>query len=435
MKVHNGVPVQLAAASRFAADEDQKFFVYDPAEYEPRFEGEFASCQRKGADMMFLQSLLHHRRRTLNHTEASLVVVPCLFESHRHCHVADKRDAPVGSKAAVGSKATTSLLQPSRTFSEFSEDNENEVIPWTVSLDNGTSECLAKVMNSTVYQANWGADHLFLAADYAMNFLSATDADKFVNMTVGQIEVTDEIERAIADRKSSALPRCSVVVPYASDVDLIQEPPDRSFEQWNLRPNVLNYRFEQRRYGLWCKLASGKGHPCRGSKDRTDLRQSSLKVGADWEQFGLPGSPNIVSERVPLENYSSELHQSKFCLVVAGDTASSHSYFDAVAAGCIPILISDRWDALAVPMAHGSAGIVQGGINFSTFTLRLAENLFMEDPHALLERLSSLLSDETELRSLVNALYDNQKFLLWAMPGNTVSSRVLSSAMRCVKLD
>lgn len=39
---------------------------------------------------------------------------------------------------------------------------------------------------------------------------------------------------------------------------------------------------------------------------------------------------------------SSGMHNSKFCLNIAGDTPSSNRLFDAIASHCVPVIISDE---------------------------------------------------------------------------------------------
>ena len=64
------------------------------------------------------------------------------------------------------------------------------------------------------------------------------------------------------------------------------------------------------------------------------------------------------SEAQEFESYAARMRSATFCLVVAGDTLSSRRLFDAVVAGCIPVLVSPpntlpfestvRWDDFVV---------------------------------------------------------------------------------------
>ena len=49
---------------------------------------------------------------------------------------------------------------------------------------------------------------------------------------------------------------------------------------------------------------------------------------------------NYVS---PTEAFA-EMQKSTFCLVPRGDTPSSRRFFSAIAAGCIPVLITDDYE-------------------------------------------------------------------------------------------
>jgi len=69
-----------------------------------------------------------------------------------------------------------------------------------------------------------------------------------------------------------------------------------------------------------------------------------------------PPNPN------PPARYVTELLQSKCCLHLRGDTTTSRRVFDAVAAGCVPVLISDHmhlpfanqldWDAFSITITE-----------------------------------------------------------------------------------
>ena len=64
--------------------------------------------------------------------------------------------------------------------------------------------------------------------------------------------------------------------------------------------------------------------------------------------------------------YDEKMQSSKFCLVLRGDTTSSKRFFSAVAAGCVPVVISD---GLRLPFAD--VGIV----DYSSFVLFFPESI------------------------------------------------------------
>ena len=57
-----------------------------------------------------------------------------------------------------------------------------------------------------------------------------------------------------------------------------------------------------------------------------------------------------------LTRYIGELHRSKFCLCLPSDTMWSLTFYEALVAGCVPVLFDDNqaWDILH-PSSCGAA--------------------------------------------------------------------------------
>ncbi|KAL1522962.1 hypothetical protein AB1Y20_017926 [Prymnesium parvum] len=77
------------------------------------------------------------------------------------------------------------------------------------------------------------------------------------------------------------------------------------------------------------------------------------------------------------------LHQCKFCLVPRGVTPSSRRFFEALAAGCVPVLLSDDF---LVPFV-GSTGGLLSMRTLESFTVRVAEDEFEHLPQRLREAM------------------------------------------------
>eukprot|EP00448_Togula_jolla_P038834 CAMPEP_0170641842 /NCGR_PEP_ID=MMETSP0224-20130122/40998_1 /TAXON_ID=285029 /ORGANISM="Togula jolla, Strain CCCM 725" /LENGTH=472 /DNA_ID=CAMNT_0010972491 /DNA_START=39 /DNA_END=1458 /DNA_ORIENTATION=- len=394
------------------------FYVYDPDHYEPRFSGSLANCLRKGGDYMFLETLLKHPMRQSDPAKADVVVVPCLFESYRRCTTTNHAEKPPAGPDGVVSGG---LSNPEEHPEDFEE------IPWRKAFDNASAECLAKVQTSETYRRTNGRDHLFVAADWTMNFGKTLQTEFFKNMTVGRIEIVDQIAAAVAHREAGPTQaRCSVVVPYASDIAYVEDDLSNStFEEWETRPKVASFRFEERMYILFCG-----GRPCPGAYDSTPLRQRSLLMG---EQLGEHSG--IAVGRVGIEQYAWEISQAKFCLVIRGDTPSSHAFYDALAANCIPVIISDRWADVAVPFAHGRNWDARDGLDISRFTININEGTWMTDMDQVGTVLWKIISNTTLARQHYDAMQEARYKLLWAMPHNRVADYVLESTKRCINDD
>jgi len=91
-------------------------------------------------------------------------------------------------------------------------------------------------------------------------------------------------------------------------------------------------------------------------------------------KVGEPGCPSKVTSK---ETAAAEMYHSTFCLVPRGDTPDSSRLYDAIACGCIPIIISDRF--------HGA---FPDAIDYARFTLRVTERDFLADPVGSLRRLT-----------------------------------------------
>lgn len=384
------------------------FYMYDIEEFEPRFFDRFSGCPRKGADYMFVDSLRKHPKRTWWWPDADVIVVPCLFETYRRC-----------------SSHNTAERPPS--FLQVADMPENyEAIPWRKAFDDQTQRCLAKVAESDAFKMTGGKRHFFLAADWSMQFGRTLQQQLFKNMTIGRIEGIDVQEAQTSNRHFDLEAGCSVVVPFASDVAYKKDWNQRaSFEEWVNRPNLVSFRFEDRQYTLFCNQTR-----CKGAVDATPLRKQALALRRVVGDRAL-----IHLGRTSVSRYAAELHESKFCLVVRGDTPSSHAFYDALAAGCIPVLVSDRWGSLAAPFAHGHAGVMQGGMDFSSFTVRVPEYTWMGHVEKVADRLQAIEEDEARSKTLYHHLLKARASLLWSIPHAAVSESVLAAAWKCAHLD
>lgn len=76
-----------------------------------------------------------------------------------------------------------------------------------------------------------------------------------------------------------------------------------------------------------------------------------------------------------------QMQSSVFCIVAKADSYSTASFYSALAAGCIPIVISD-WFVFSFPWA----------IPYSQFTIRILENDFIKDPEGCLKAIRAQYS-------------------------------------------
>jgi len=86
--------------------------------------------------------------------------------------------------------------------------------------------------------------------------------------------------------------------------------------------------------------------------------------------------------------------RSKFCLVAKGDSYSSGTFYSAIHAGCIPVVISD-WFSFAFPWI----------VPYEEFVIRLSETQFLMDPLACLQYIvNTFASDMGEMERRTKAM-------------------------------
>lgn len=112
--------------------------------------------------------------------------------------------------------------------------------------------------------------------------------------------------------------------------------------------------------------------------------------------------------------YDRQMRTAKFCLVLRGDTTSSKRFFSAVAAGCLPVVVSD---GLRLPFA------ASGMVDYSAFALFFPESVAMT-PKGLRRMLDALRALPPSTYSHMRcALHEARRYLLY-------KDRVSSSPQR-----
>ena len=133
------------------------------------------------------------------------------------------------------------------------------------------------------------------------------------------------------------------------------------------------------------------------------------------------------------------MRRAKYCLVPRGDTPSSSRFYDAVACGCVPVVISDAFElAFAPPPSteHGSERDSSSNsgwpLDYSSAVIRVPEAEFVRAPvEALAQRLRlhndrsgrerrealRRLSHEVDYRASGHAVADNFLAALWKEGG------------------
>jgi hypothetical protein len=111
-----------------------------------------------------------------------------------------------------------------------------------------------------------------------------------------------------------------------------------------------------------------------------------------------PDSP--VGFDVPQDKWLAGWSQSKFCLVIRGDTPSTHAFYSAIRSGCIPVVISDMLQYVGLPFMTTKLDDFAGSISeadFYSHPERVAPMLAAMDQSVIAAKLKALQSAQREL--------------------------------------
>jgi len=100
------------------------------------------------------------------------------------------------------------------------------------------------------------------------------------------------------------------------------------------------------------------------------------------------------------------------------DDPHTSRFVDALAAGCIPVIINDLWNLQVKPFAQL--------INWDAFTFQIPEMLFRRDPKAAAHWIYDW--PEIKLQRMHRALLEARQALLWDHPESLTARLALKQA-------
>lgn len=272
------------------------------------------------------------------------------------------------------------------------------------------NKCFAKVLSSRTFALAAGKRHIWVSAYWKTLFPPLLTNPSLRGIAVGTLETPDDA--ADVCRTASAAEHCQFVVPYASDVaEHLKSTRLPSFAEWNLRSNLVSYIFGKYVYKI---------NGCEHATDATPLRRKALDLKMNLIRAGL--QPNIAMGRMRINEYANTLADSKFCLVIRGDTPSTHALSDALAATCVPIIVSDRFLTVAAPF--------QEKVDYGTFTVAISEKQWTEDVSAVVQRIVSIDQNVRVKRNLFDRMLESRSMLLWEVKNSQAANLTLASAQR-----
>jgi hypothetical protein len=214
--------------------------------------------------------------------------------------------------------------------------------------------------------------------------------------------------------------RCQLTIPYSnpsfagSAEALAWREPGRSRTTlMHFRGRVMNRVRGTlvRRYGKLPSHLIEAAHPSTAA--RCNLNKCSARA---LEKVSFPTQREHVLE----------MTKSLFCIVPLGDSPPSSRLYLAIAAGCLPVIISDHFEGA---FAHA--------VPWRDFSLRVPESSVRPgtSPTAfnLTAHLQAVALETPRLRAMQLALQKHAADVLWEAPGSRVGDHALDLATSAVR--
>lgn len=265
-----------------------------------------------------------------------------------------------------------------------------------------------RLFQSPTFRRVQGRDHLFLAHFWEFSAWSSVlprlippeYLEKLEHVTCTRYEyygasrwnqqylTTTEEPKALFGKPWEPT-RYSIATPHASAPEIeIVEP---RLSSWIERPNWVFYHTREEPFH--CGATELRRLPIK----HADLFEGSIGFGLPRDQW--------------LEAWSA----SKFSLIVRGDTPGTTSFVNAVAFGCIPVIISDAFEKVVFPFKQH--------LDLNDFAITISEEQFLREPGALMPYLRSLAPVEIEAR--LSSLARAQRLLLYNHPQSETLTTIL----------
>ena len=240
---------------------------------------------------------------------------------------------------------------------------------------------------NTLFKSKWfnnGINHLigghnFLFSGWAANekFIPTRIWKQMEKMTVTRYEVynSSKWHKTTNPRDPVSLyganwerTKHSIVTPYSDHigVPLITKMP--SVKEWKFR-----------QYFIW--YHTRKADSAHGA---TILRKKPLETTCEHCNIGYD---------IPKQEWVQGWKNSRFCLVIRGDTPTSHAFYNAIRSFCIPVIISDGFEDVGFPFRNR--------LNIDAFSVKVTESDFLNGGiNVLMKRLNNLENEAIQKKLL-----------------------------------
>lgn len=278
-------------------------------------------------------------------------------------------------------------------------------------IDN-FKNALHAISNNSYFLRNGGKDHLIIASDWK---LSAW-APIFKNLEIKSLYIST-FEKVKSTRyevfNSSSFVKVSHPISsllpksmFYSDWELTRHNlivPYKPYFKGMVTPEYISWKKKSKQIFYHSKISEF-------SHDATVLRHTPILKFQDLSNCS-------IGYDIPNEMWQQDLRNSKFVLVIRGDTPGSHAFINGIAAGCIPIIISDAHYLTATPF--------NDLINLEDYSVNIPEKVFLENPDILFETIQKLSDDDC--KKMLNKLVDVQKMTLLKHPESKLCCLILDT--------
>jgi hypothetical protein len=256
------------------------------------------------AEVFFFGQLANHPARTMDQAAASLFVVP-VFP-----HLSF--DVGFGQENGYQVRYTVQRNKAGELNEKLCEKKTHAQRMQAVELALQASEAFAR---------HNGSDHIFISNAYNVKEILEAYNPRLRQLLAGTIhgwyEPADHLVPIVTTQVVSD---CTIVVPFVESNFSVAE-----LEKGHKRNITLLFRGAIKAMG-------------NGSPRRHFPALAKGISGADIEDRSPRGKRVTGTEHK--QSMADLMRRSKFCLVPSGDTPNTSRLFDALAAGCIPVIIS-----------------------------------------------------------------------------------------------
>jgi len=214
---------------------------------------------------------------------------------------------------------------------------------------------------------------------------------------------------------------CELTIPYFNPSFAAAAGAPAWREPGRPRPILAHFRgrvMNRVRAGLVKRMGGAAGHVVEAAHPSTAARCNLNKCNAEkMRKVGFSAAGHF-----------EEMTRATFCLVPTGDSPPSSRLYLAVAAGCLPVMLSD-----------GFEGAFPSAVPWRSFSLRFAEadiaprRRDAREPLNLTAALLRVAADAPRLARMQRALQAHAADVLWEAPGSRAGHHALGLATLAVR--